>query len=89
MRRRPTDTDSTCAQYALGKRLALGIAARNLSASLNWKVRLTNGQSSSTEDLLPRVLSAGIAYRPFAQGTLGIEVTKAMKPRRTWAANGR
>ena len=63
-------------QYALGKRLALSIAARNLSASLNWKVRLTNGQSSSTEDLLPRVLSAGIAYRPFAQGTLGIEVTQ-------------
>ena len=61
-------------QYALGERLALGVAARNLSASLNWKVRLTNGQSSSTEDQLPRILSAGIAYRPFAQGTLGIEV---------------
>ena len=62
-------------QYALGKRLTLGVAARNLSASLNWKVRLTNGQSSSTEDPLPRVLSAGIAYRPFAQGTLGFELT--------------
>ena len=61
-------------QYALGERLALGVAARNLSASLNWKMRLTNGQSSSTKDLLPRILSAGIAYRPFAQGTLGIEV---------------
>ena len=63
-------------QYALGERLALGIAARNLSASLNWKVRLTDGKSSSTEDLLPRVLSAGIAYRSFAQGMLGIEVTQ-------------
>ena len=61
-------------RYERGQRTTFALAARNLSASLNWKVRLTNGQSSSTEDALPRVLALGAAHRPFDGAVLAVEL---------------
>ena len=71
-------------QYALGQRMTIGLAARNLSASLNWKVSLNNGQSSSTKDPFPRTLAAGMAYRPFDGVHLGVEVTQAEETTAHW-----
>lgn len=63
-------------QYNLGKRTTFAVVARNLSAALNWKVRLTNGQSSSTEDALPRTLVVGAAHRPFDGAALAVELER-------------
>jgi len=52
-------------QFRLNDRLFLAAAARNLGASLDWKVQRGGQQASSTQDELPRVLVAGLACSPF------------------------
>jgi len=61
-------------QYRLGQRTTLGAGLRNLSSSLNWKVRLASQQTSSTEDVLPRLMVFGIAHRPFAKALIGLDI---------------
>lgn len=61
------------AQFRIAEHTWLGAGVRNLGAKLDWKVSLTNQQSSSTEDPLPRVLILGAAHRLFSSLTLGIE----------------
>ena len=65
------------AQYHLGERTQFGLALRNLSASLNWKVRLASQQTSSTEDIVPRTIVFGAAHRPFANALIALDVESA------------
>lgn len=51
-------------QFRLSDRLFLAAAARNLGATLDWKVQRSGQQASSTQDDLPRVLVAGLAFYP-------------------------
>lgn len=62
------------AQYRLNERTWAGATVRNLGAKLDWKVRLANQQSSSTEDELPRQLVFGLSHRPIAPLLLAVEM---------------
>ena len=64
-------------QFRLSDRLFLGAAARNLGARLDWKVQRGGQQASSTEDDLPRILVAGLAYRPFSALLLAVDFNQS------------
>ncbi len=65
------------AQYRLGERTHFGLALRNLSSSLNWKVRLASQQTSSSEDMLPRAIVFGAAHRPCAALLVALDLESA------------
>jgi len=64
------------AQLRLGQKTFLAAAVRNLSAKLNWKVKRSSQQASSTEDELPLVLVLALAHRPLSHLVLAADLYK-------------